>query len=348
MLIQARKLRTLVVDLFKAEGVRLGEAELVADQLLESNLVGYDSHGVVRVPRYVKAVQEGEININPRIEVTRQSPSSLTIDGDWGFGQVVAGKALRLAIEGASRQGVCYAGVLNCNDVGRLGAYTTNAAREGFLAIMMVNDGGSNPHVPPWGGRSPLLSTNPIAAAFPREGSEPLGIDLSTSIWAGGKIQVAMKREEEVPDGVIIDSEGRPTNDPEDFFGIPPGAVLPLGSPVAGHKGFALGLMVDILAGALSGAGCSGSGGRDAQGIFLLLMDVDLVSNRDEFNTHVEGLTDAIRSVPVARGFDEIRIPGEGQRSIKRERLDKGIEIEDTTWSELAQIADELGVRTPS
>ncbi len=347
MLIQAHKLRTLVADIFKAKEVRLEEAELVADQLVESNLVGYDSHGVVRVPRYVKAIEEGEININASLEVTRQSPSSLMIDGDWGFGQVVAGAAVRMAIEGAARQGVCYVGVLNCNDVGRLGAYTTNAAREGFVAIMMINDGGANPHVPPWGGKSPLLSTNPIAASFPRGGGEPLGIDLSTSICAGGKIQVAMKREEALPDGVIIDSGGRPTNDPEDFFGIPPGAVLPLGSPVAGHKGFALGLMVDILAGALSGAGCSGSGGRDAQGIFLLLMDVDAVSDRDRFDTHVRGLIDAIRSAPVAQGFDEIRIPGERQCSTKRERLDKGIEIEEMTWSEIAQIADKLGVGMP-
>ena len=346
MLIQACKLRTLVADVLKAKNVRLEEAELVADQLVESNLVGYDSHGVVRVPRYVRAIEEGEINIDASIEVIRRSPSSLTIDGDWGFGQVVSGEALRLASEGASRQGVCYAGVLNCNDVGRLGAYTAHAAREGFVAIMMINDGGANPHVPPWGGKNPLLSTNPIAASFPWEGGEPLGIDLSTSIWAGGKIQVAMKREETLPDGIIIDSQGRPTNDPQDFFGIPPGAVLPIGSPVAEHKGFALGLMVDILAGALSGAGCSGSGGTDAQGIFLLLMDVDAVSNRDRFNTHVQGLIDAIRSVPVAPGFDEIRIPGERQRSIKRERLDKGIEIEHTTWSELAQIADKLGVGT--
>ena len=345
MLIQADKLRTLVADILKSKEVRPEEAELVANQLVESNLVGYDSHGVVRVPRYVRAIEGGEININASIKVTRESPSSLTIDGDWGLGPVVAGEALRLAIEGATRQGVCYAGVLNCNDVGRLGTYTTNAAREGFVAIMMVNDGGANPHVPPWGGISPLLSTNPIAASFPREGGEPLGIDLSTSICSGGKIQVALKRGQMLPDGVIIDSEGRPTNDPGDFFGIPPGAVLPLGSPVAGHKGFALSLMVDILAGALSGAGCSGSGGRDAQGIFLLLMDVDSVTDRDKFNTHVRGLVDSIRSVPVAQGVDEIRIPGERQRSIKQERLDQGIEIEETTWSELAQIARDLGVR---
>ena len=345
MLIQADKLRTLVADILKSKEVRPEEAELVANQLVESNLVGYDSHGVIRVPRYVRAIEGGKININASIKVTRESPSSLTIDGDWGLGPVVAGEALRLAIEGAARQGVCYAGVLNCNDVGRLGTYTTNAAREGFVAIMMVNDGGAHPHVPPWGGISPLLSTNPIAASFPREGGEPLGIDLSTSICAGGKIQVALKRGQMLPDGVIIDSEGRPTNDPEDFFGIPPGAVLPLGSPVAGHKGFALSLMVDILAGALSGAGCSGSGGRDAQGIFLLLMDVDSVTDRDKFNTHVRGLVDSIRSVPVAQGVDEIRIPGERQRSIKQERLDQGIEIEETTWSELAQIARDLGVR---
>ncbi len=347
MLIEAYKLRTLVADILRAKDVRPEEAELVADQLVESNLVGYDSHGVIRVARYVKAIERGEINVNSSIQVTRKSPSSLTIDGDWGLGQVVAGEALSLAIEGAARQGMCHAGVLNCNDVGRLGAYTTHAARRDFVAIMMINDGGANPHVPPWGGGSPLLSTNPIAASFPQEGREPLGIDLSTSIWAGGKIQVAMKRGERLPDGVLIDSEGRPTNDAEDFFGVPPGAVLPLGSPVAGHKGFALGLMVDILAGALSGAGCSGSGGRDAQGIFLLLMDVDAVTNRDTFNTHVRGLTDAIRSAPVARGFDEIRIPSERQRSIKQERLDKGIEIEDLTWSELAQVAHELGVDAP-
>ena len=345
MLIQAPKLRTLVANILKGKDVHPEEAAVVADQLVESNLVGYDSHGVVRVPRYVKAIDDGRININSSIQVTSPSPSALRIDGDWGFGQVVVGEALNLTSECALKQGVGYAGVFNCNDVGRLGAYTVDAASQGFVAIMMVNDGGANPHVSPWGGKRPLLSTNPIAAAFPLESGEPLGIDLSTSIWAGGKIQIAQKRRQTLPDGVIIDSEGQPTNDPDIFFGTPPGSVLPLGSPVVGHKGFALSLMVDILAGALTGAGCSGSGSRDAQGIFLLLMDLDAVSSREGFNAQVRGLIDAIGSVPVAPGFDEIRVPGQQQGSIKQKRLDEGIEIEDTTWSELARLADKLGVR---
>lgn len=347
MQIHADNLRGLVTDILAAKGALHDVAKLVATQLVESNLVGHDSHGVVRLSAYLERIDRGEINVRANIHVTRDNPASVTIDGDWGFGQLAVEKALDLAMEKAQRQGVCHAGVFNCNDVGRLGWYTTRAAEQGFVTLLTINDGGSNPYVTPWGGVRALMSTNPISAGFPVVGGVPICVDLSTSICAGGKIQVALKRDERLPDGLIIDGEGNPTNDARDFYSDPPGALLPLGAPNAGHKGFALSLMVDILSGALSGAGCSGNNARDAQGVFLLVTDLNRVTDTEVYAAQVEQLIHNIKTTPKAAEVDAIRIPGERGNEEKRKRAADGIYIENVTWQEIVLIADKLGIDTP-
>ena len=176
-------------------------------------------------------------------------------------------------------------------------------------------------------------------------GRLPVCIDMATSVVAGGKIALARKRGEKLPDGCIIDADGKPSIDPNDFFGLPAGALLPLGGLVAGHKGFALSLLVDILSGALSGAGCSGSGAKDNQGVFVTAINITAFTELDDFFNTVEQLVERIKSTAKAEGVEEILVPGEPEWRQREKRLKEGIFIEDVTWKELTEIAEQFGVK---
>jgi uncharacterized oxidoreductase len=345
MRITAEKLKELAYSVLVSAGARAEDSKLVSDNLVESNLVGHDSHGVIRLPRYVKEIREGQINPRASLRIVKENPGSLVIDADWGFGQVAAAEAMTLAIDKASSAGVASAGIFNCNDVGRLGGYCTAAAERDCIGIMTVNDGAVYTKlVAPWGGISGALGTNPISAAVPMGLAPPLCADFATSVLAGGKIEVARKRGEELPVGCIIDALGRPSTNPEDFFASPPGALLPLGGAVAGHKGFALGLIVDILSGALSGSGCSGAGERYAQGVFILVIRIAAFTPLEEFIERASRLVENTKASPKADGISEILIPGEPEWSEKEKRLREGIIIEKATWADIVQTAGEVGV----
>ena len=169
-------------------------------------------------------------------------------------------------------------------------------------------------------------------------------VDMATSVVAAGKIAVARKRREELPAGCLLNAAGEPSTNPDDFFVPPLGALLPFGGPVAGHKGFALSLVVDILSGALGGAGCSGSAQRDAQGVFMLAIDIAAFTAIEEFSGRTERLVETIKSSPKAEGVSEILIPGEPEWRERKRRLAEGIFIEEATWQDIMKTAGELGV----
>lgn len=344
MRVFADKLRELARTILISAGAIALDAEIVSDNLVESNLMGHDSHGVIRIPHYIEAIRRDLLNTRAQPKVVKEKAGSLVLDGEWGFGQVAAHKAVDLAIDKAKTHSVACASIFNCNDVGRLGAYTLKAAEQGFLGIMTVNDGGANPYVVPWGGVFPLFSTNPISAGIPMGERSPICVDMATSVIAGGKIAVAQKRGQQLPPGCIVNAKGNPTTDPNEFYASPPGALLPLGAPTAGHKGFALSLLGDILSGALSGAGCSGSAERDAQGVFILMMNIVAFTPMDEFTRRVTKLVDTIKSAPKAEGVCEIIIPGEPELIEKEKRSREGIFVEEATWNKLVEIAEQLGV----
>lgn len=344
MKITAEKLKELVCSVFTSVGISSDEADIVSSSLVESNLAGHDSHGVIRLPRYVQAIRKGDINIRAKIRIVKQNSGNFVIDGNWGFGQVIAKKTMEMAIKKAEEQGVGCATIFNCNDVGRLGTYTTIATDHNFIGVMTVNDGGANPCVAPWGGKSPLFSTNPISVAIPTGKKNAICVDMATSVVAAGKIALARQRGEQLPEGWVINASGKPSTNSQDFYGPPHGALLPLGGLVSGHKGFGLSLIVDILSGALSEAGCSGSGGRDSQGIFMLAINISAFVPFEEFTERVTRLIETIKSSPKAEGVKEILIPGEPECREKEKRIKEGIFIEDTTWKEILEIARELGL----
>jgi uncharacterized oxidoreductase len=208
----------------------------------------------------------------------------------------------------------------------------------------MANAGGAALYVAPFGGSDGRLATNPISIAAPTQDDEPIVLDITSSVVAQGKIRVAVNRGDSIPLGWLINGEGEPTTDPRDLNGPPPGALLALGG-IAGHKGFALGLMIDVLGGALSGAGCSGSGNTQVQnGVLMVAIDIAKFTPIEDFYRRVDELVAHVKSSPLAPGFDEILVPGEIESRQANRRSREGIPIDDETWRQIQETAATLGI----
>ncbi len=341
----AAQLRKVAADTLHAAGAIAAEAQVVADALVEANLEGHDSHGVVRVPEYVTWMEEGRINHGAKMEIQKETAAFAVIDGNWGWGQVIGKQAMEVAIQKASDIGTGVVSVHNCNHLGRVGDYPTMAAKKEMAAILFVNTHGGGKLVAPWGGRERRLSANPIAAAIPRSTGEPFVLDISTCAIAGGKLHIMRNAGKPVPPNCIIDAAGRPTVDAAAYFGPPEGALLPM----AGHKGFGLALMCDMLAGALSGAGCSRpTTTRVGNAFFAVVINLSLFRDRGNFDADVDQLTDYMKSCPLAPGFDEVLIPGEPERRTRRVREKEGIPVDEGTWTEVVGTANKYKVPLPA
>lgn len=343
--VDAAPLRDYVARIFRATGAPEADAETVAAHLVESNLKGHDSHGVIRVPRYVGYIEGGRIVPGAELRIERPQAAATVVDGGWNFGQVVAQRTMAEAMESARSAGVGVAVAHRCGHVGRVGAYVEQAAAAGLIGIAMVNNHGGGQAMAPPGGLERRLSPNPIAMAVPHtEGRTPFVLDMTTSVVAVGKIRVAAARGEPVPEGWLLDADGQPTTDPAAFDADPPGALLPLGGPVA-HKGFGLALAVEALAGALSPAGTSRPEGESgANGLFTMALDPEAFGGGEAFEASFGGLLDYVRATPLRAGASEILVPGQPEAAAQAERDAAGIPIEDATWTSIAETAAMLGV----
>jgi hydroxycarboxylate dehydrogenase B len=341
--IQSVEMRQLAAAIFTAAGATAEESRIVGDALVEANLDGHDSHGVVRISEYVGWMEKGLINVGAHISIDHESDAFAVIDGNWGWGQVVAKEAMEVGIKKASSAGVGTISVRQCCHIGRAGDFVLQAAQSGMAAVMFVNTHGAGKLVAPWGGRERRLSANPIAMAVPRPSGEPILVDISTCAIAGGKIQVALNSKKSIPANCVLDAQGQPTTNPADFFGPPEGALLPM----AGHKGFALALVGDILAGGLSGAGLSRPDANRVGNSFLaVVMDVDRFRDRGQFNSEVDALEAYVKSSKLAPGFGEIMIPGEPERRERAKREKTGLPLDDQTWREICETAARYKVAT--
>jgi len=335
------RLKGLVTRVFAAAGCHGAEAERVAHYLTESNLVGHDSHGVIRVPHYVRWLREEKVLANRSLKVVFENDAVAVTDGQFGFGQVMGEAAMRLGIAKATRAGVAVVALRNSGHLGRIGDWAEMAAAAGKVSLHFVNTSGGGILVPPFGGTQRRLSANPIAAGVPLPGGPPLIVDISTSAIAEGKLKVAYNKGALVPDGCIIDARGRPTNDPKVFYADPPGAILPFG----GHKGYALGMLCEVLAGALTGGGCSDPNEkRVANGMLSIVMDPALFRPDDGFDAEVRRFIDFVRgSAPVAPG-GEILVPGEPEARTRAKRLRDGLDLDETTWGQIVATCRSLEI----
>ena len=342
-------LRDYVTATFVAADVPPEDAADVAQHLVEANLRGHDSHGVVRVSWYLQTVQEGLTNASAEIRIEKESETTALIDGDWGFGQVVARRTMEIAIEKARQSGVGIAIAYRSTHVGRVGAYVEQAAAEGLIGIAMANNHGGGHLVAPFGGTERRLSTNPMAFAFPTtDGSPPFVLDMATSVAAEGKMRVALNKGAQVPEGWLVDAEGVGTTDPAGLYGPPMGAILPLGG-AAGYKGFGLSMVVEALSGALSPAGTSRPDPeRGGNGLFTMAIDPDRFGGGDLLSSQLGVLVDWVKRPPFAEGVDEILVAGEPERISMAEREANGVPLDETTWQQLTAAGDSVGVAAPS
>jgi uncharacterized oxidoreductase len=340
----ADQLRKVGYSIFEAADVPADEARVVAESLVNSNLAGHDSHGVIRIPQYVSMIKRGGIVPGARMEIVRETPNTAVLNGNWGFGQVMARKAMGIAIEKAEANSVASVSMSQSNHVGRLGEYPVMAAERDMIGMMMVNNHGAAQLMSPWGGIARRLSPSPMSVGLPTATDDPVLLDVSMAVMAEGKVRVKRNRGEELPEGSIIDAQGNPTTDPNDLYGPPPGAILPFGG-VVGYKGYALGFIIDVLAGALSGAGCSRADApRFGNAVFITVINIESFIPVEEFKNHVDGLIEYVKSSPKMPGVDEILFPGEIEAKERRKRLETGIFIEDETWEQIVKAAEDLGV----
>jgi len=335
-------------DIFVRAGVPKEEANIVARALVNANLVGHDSHGVLRIPQYLNSIESGHIRPSATPKVVLDTPTIAVLDCGWGFGQVGAVWAMRLAIEKAGKHGISCVGTRRCNHVGRLGEYPAMAAERGMIGIAMVNNHGGGQVMAPYGGRAKRLSPNPISVAVPWRGHPPVLLDITSCVVAEGKLRVKRNRGERLPEGWIVDAEGNPSTNPDDFYADPAGALLPMGG-IVGHKGYGLAFVIDILCGALTGAGCSNRDNAPIGNAMLaIVVNIEKFVPRDEFDKQVSMLVEHVKSCPLMPGFNEILIPGEPEWREMEKRTREGIEIDDETYRQITERAAELGLNPPA
>jgi LDH2 family malate/lactate/ureidoglycolate dehydrogenase len=327
--------------LFRAAGAPADEAALTADHLVTSSLMGCDSHGIMRVPEYLTQVVEGTIVPGAPVVIDRRSGATALVDCGRNFGPVGATRAMEVAIAIAGESGVACVTTHRCNHVARLGAYVEQAAECGLIAIATCNSPVAGHFVIPWGGKQGRLATNPIAYGVPT-GGDPILADFATSVAPEGKVRWYRNAGLPLPPGWIQDADGRPSTDPAAFYGSPRGGLLPLGGPV-GYKGFALGLLVEILGSALAGVG-SADPSIVGNGVCFIAIDPTRFVPLDRFRSLMDDLSAYIKSSPAAEGAGEVLMPGEREFRTRRARLEEGIPVDETTWDALRGHAARLGL----
>ncbi len=344
-ILHAEELTVWCRRIFLAAGAPPEVAHRVAESLVDSNLAGHDSHGVIRVEQYIEML--GDARINPRAEprVVRETANTAVIDGGWQFGQVAARQAMDAAIVKAWSGGVAVVQLYQSGHIGRLGEYAAQSLTRDMIGIVTTNNHGSGQVLSPFGGIARRLSPSPLAIAVPGGRDFPIVLDMTTSVVAEGKVRVKRARGEKLPEGWILDPQGLPSTDPADFYGPPAGSLTPLGG-ASGYKGFALAFMIDILSGALGGAGCSRQDPPPLRGngVFLQVINPAVFGAADRLPQEVAALVDYVRSSPLAPGHDRIQIPGQPEHETRLRRLQTGIPIEDDTWRKLQAIASSLGL----
>lgn len=314
MIVEVEDLRGLCEQVLGGHGLSEEDARIVTDILIEAELRGRATHGVIRVPGIV-----GKIDSQPRtaMKLERDGAAYALIDGQENLGYLVAHRCAKTLIGRADRSGIGVVGAYNTGHCGMLGYYTSMLADAGFVAMAMCD---TSPRIAPWGGKQAVLGTNPISAAFPMKGGQML-VDLSAAAITNGELLVAIKDGASIPEGVALNADGVVTTDPEAARG---GAALPFG----GHKGFALAMMIQVFAGCLVKGDPVPEPGRN-YGFFLMGIDPEIFGDKDMFLSGVHNLVEQVKNSPRPDGVSEILVPGERAFREREMRLAEGIPVDD-------------------
>lgn len=331
--------------MFIAAGVPSTEAQRVATSLVDANLCGHDSHGIIRVVQYIKAIEAGILKPGAPFVLLSETPSAVAADGGWNLGQVQAYRLLEKLIAKAFVTGVAAGSLKQCGHIGRLGEYAEEAARHKMAFLATVNNHGFGRAVAPPGGKVGRISTNPICVGAPTK-ANPVVLDIGTSVCAEGKVRVNYNKKIPTPEGWLLDSEGRPTTDPGVLYNDPKGTILPLGGQQS-YKGFGLGLLMDMFAGGLSGAQCSTPGveSKSANAVFFLVIDPAKFAGVDHFLHETTNLAANVLACPKAEGAtNDIILPGQLEVAEKSKRTKSGLVLDEGTWSQLKELAQKYKV----
>ncbi len=350
-IVQHGVLRSLSSDIFKAAGVPEEDARIVSDHLVNSDLCGHESHGVWRIPRYVGDIKKRYVKWEEH-EVLRETRSIAVIDGRGANGIVAVTRVRDIAVEKARASTIGVVGLHHVTHIGRLGDYPPRIAEQGMVGMVWTNVGGV--FVAPFGSADRRLGPNPMAFAVPRRDGPPFMLDMSLSVVAGGKVRQKQVRNEPIPEGWLVDQQGRYATEGREFDN-PEVGVLPLGGLQFGHKGHGLAMMIEMIVGPLSLAGCTiGMGaaqgwgaGRDAGGIMVLAIDIESFTDLDTYAEQVEGFVQWVKSARPLPGVKEVYAPGEIEEETRQRRLTEGIDIPEPTWAAIGAVAGELSVRMP-
>ncbi|MEL6961985.1 MAG: Ldh family oxidoreductase [Pseudomonadota bacterium] len=338
-------LADFVHSAYVALGLPNHDAELVADTLVQADLWGHQSHGVMRTFWYAARFQSGAMSPNTVPEIIMDGGAIAMVDGHDGVGQVIASQAMREAIKRAKKHGVGAVAVRNSGHFGTAMYFTRMACREGCIGFMATN---ASPAMAPWGGRKKLVGTNPWSIAAPAGRYAPMMLDIANTAVARGKLYLARQRCEQIPEGWAIDKDGNPTTDP--IAGIA-GNILPF----AEHKGYAIAMMMDVLSGVLSGShfgadvvGPYVAEGRSGVGHLAIALNVEAFRPLSDFCSDMERLVDSIKSAPPVPGANEILYPGELEARADEHHRYVGIAVPRDTIDELNAGAEALGIDTLS
>jgi len=344
--ISATALQAFIARAFEAVGVSTTEAKVIAELMTRADVNGADGHGVFRLPQYIRRIKGGAVNIKPTIRVEREAAGMALVDGDNGMGHLVMRFATEKAIEKAKTAGTAWVGVKASNHAGPASLYASMPIEHDMIGLYLAV--GNANHLAAWGGLDMLLSTNPIAVGVPAGTEPPIVLDMATTVAAYGKVKTSAQRGETMPEGWMIDRQGKPLTDPKRAG---EGLLLPIG----GYKGYGLALVFGLLAGTLNGAAM----GRDVvdfnnddttatnTGHVIVAINVTMFRDIAKFKTSVDQLVRDIRSSKRLPGVDAIRLPGEQSHAKRLERTRLGIPLPPALATGLDQLAHELKIPAP-
>ncbi len=339
MRVDPRELLDFVTEAFTAVGVPRRDAEIAAQVIVEGDLRGFHSHGVLRLPGYVEGIERGAIRAEITLKRVSKRGATIVYDANHSLGHVVGHRAALKAVELAEEHGVGVVAVRNSSHYGIAGYYTTLIAERGMVGFATC---GTEPAVAPYGGSRAVLGTNPLSIAFPRRDGPPIVVDMATSLVSRGKVLQALKEDREIPEDWAVGPDGEPTTDPEEAL---EGALLPFGE----HKGYALCLALEVLAGPVVGA----AAGREVRGTtdptvpcnkgdLFAALDVSALVNEHEYFERLERLI-----AEVKESGEDVLLPGEPEFRRRERALREGLELPEGSVRALREVADRLGLEPP-
>jgi LDH2 family malate/lactate/ureidoglycolate dehydrogenase len=336
-----QRLLAFATSIYEAAGMPAADAALVADTLVQADLWGHQSHGVLRLPWYLARLRAGVCVAAATPRTVVDAGALAVIDGGDAMGQVLTHHAMGEAIRRARVHGIAAVALRNSNHFGTALYYTLTAAREGCVAFLSTN---ASPAMAPWGGRQKTVGTNPWSWAAPAGRYAPMVLDIANTGVARGKVYLARQKGQPIPEGWAIDSNGAPTTDPQAAID---GIILPM----AGHKGYAIAAMMDMLSGVLTGsafgtgvAGPYQTDRKSGAGQLMIVIDIAKLQPLDEFSARMEKMIEELKAVPLAQGHDEVFYPGEIEARNEERNRKAGLVLPDDTLTDLAAAAREMNI----